>query len=86
LGFTLKEKESESNIDATVRLEGGSIILKPTKALEPSTEYIATVSKDVRDIEGNAIDLMSLGRSQQVPLDVDLTKGMDPGRVYGSLQ
>jgi hypothetical protein len=29
---------------------------------------------------------MSLGRSQQVPLDVDLTKGMDPGRVYGSLQ
>lgn len=54
--FFLKEEKSESNIDATVRLDGGSAILKPVKPLGPSTPHVATMSKSVRDIEGNAMD------------------------------
>jgi hypothetical protein len=54
--FALKDEESESSIEALVKLEGGNAILKPSKPLTPSTKYIVTIAKEVKDIEGNSMD------------------------------
>jgi len=56
LTFTSEDGKSESNIDATVKLEGGNAILKPTNPLNNSSKYTATIDKDVKDIEGNSMD------------------------------
>jgi Bacterial Ig-like domain len=49
-------KDDESSIEAQVTLEGGNAKLKPSKPLTPSTKYTVTISKDVKDIEGNSMD------------------------------
>jgi hypothetical protein len=53
--FTLKDEKS--GIEATVELQGGNAKLKSKEPLNPSTKYTATIAKDVKDIEGNSMDL-----------------------------
>jgi hypothetical protein len=53
--FTLKDEKTKSNVDGTVKLEGGNAIFKPSKPLAHSTKYVATITKDVKDLTGNSL-------------------------------
>ena len=53
--ITLKDDKTKSLVDLKVRLEGGNTIINPLTPLRPSTRYIVTISKDVRDIEGYSL-------------------------------
>jgi hypothetical protein len=54
--FTLrKEKEKSNKEEASVKLEGGNAVLQPKVTLEPSTVYIATVTKEAKDVTGNSL-------------------------------
>ena len=51
---TLKDKDNK-NIEGTVTLEGGNVIFKPKDFLASETKYTATITKEVKDIFGNAL-------------------------------
>jgi hypothetical protein len=52
--FTLKD-DKNALVEGTVTLEGGNAIYKPKDLLKPKTKYIATITKDVKDMSGRLL-------------------------------
>jgi hypothetical protein len=52
--FTIKDDKGAA-VFGTITFEGGNAIFKPAGILKPSTNYIATITKDVKDISGSLL-------------------------------
>jgi hypothetical protein len=55
--FTLKD-DTNFDLEGTVTLEGGNAIFKPSTSnpLKTGTKYTVTITKDVKDINGNPLE------------------------------
>lgn len=54
--FSLKDNKTNKNVEGTVTLEGGNVIFKPKDSLTSDTKYTATITKEVKDMSGKALE------------------------------
>ena len=74
--FTLKDEKGEI-VPGDVRVEGGRAVFDPQEPLKADTTYRATVTKDVKDTNGNSLESdkiwsFSTGEKIVVPLPAKL--------------